>query len=316
MDKLIVKCVICNTHHGDVTDVKAMWHMTPEETAKEAKRAHDTGAPVIHFHEPWKDGKAMGLAGWQEAAKLIRETAGDVIIEHGQGGMPYSVNAAGNIASRKERDPKNDLKVEHANGTEMMVTSLGMIDHNMLGPDGIFMDESIDSVVSSNTRRMLESNVRYYRECGVKPRMETFGNPGPFRNLEWLAARKAVDPPYCVTWNFGMHGIVGDPADIEYLKLRIAAIPERVKGDLNAECSVYSAGWPRLMIYSYAISLGYHIRLGMEDLPYIWEDVVAKNNAELIEPVVQLAKLYHREIATSDETRAMYKIPKAYPGKK
>jgi len=312
MDKLIIKCVICNI---DTPEVKAMWHESIENIAKEAKLAHDAGAAVIHFHEPFQDGKPMGLKGWQDCAKAIREMAGDVIIEHGQGGQPYSVGSMGRVPIH-ERDPKNDLKIEHANGTEMMVTSLGMIDHNKLGPDGLFMESSIDSVVSSNSRRQLETNVKYYKECGVKPRMETFGNPGPFRNLEWLVARKSVDPPYCVTWNFGMHGLVGDPADIEYLKLRIAAIPPQIKNDLNAECSVYSAGWPRLMIYSYAISQGYHIRLGMEDVAYTWEGVPAKNNGELIADVVQLAKLYHRPVASSDEVRAMYRIPKQYPGKK
>lgn len=308
MDKLIIKCVICNAGYPAV---KACWRMTPEETAKEAKRAMEAGAAVVHFHEPWVGGRPGGLAAWRECAKLMREECGDLVIEHGQAGSPYGIGWDGVEGIISERDPKNDLRIERELGTEMIVTSLGMVDHiRVLGPDGLFTDESLDHRILSDTRRELETNVRYYRECGVKPRLETFGTVGPFRNLEWLVARGDLDKPYCLTWNFGMSGVMGDPATPEYLHQRIAAMPPKLKDDIKAEVSVYQAGAPRLILHSMAIAEGFHIRVGMEDMPYYWDGVPAKNNVELVERVVRLAKEFYREVADPSDARKIYGLPK------
>lgn len=316
LDKLIIKCVICNFAKKGV---EACWRMTPEQTAKEAKSAMEAGAAVVHFHEPWIGGKPGGLAAWQEGAKLIREICGDVVIEHGRGGKPYSIGSSGGGPINAVRDPKNDLRIEHKLGTDMVVVSLGMIDHGidtsegMAGREGwegakIFSDDSMDHRVQSTTRRELEENVRYYRECGVKPRLETFGTPGPFRNLEWLVSRGDLNPPYCLTWNFGMNGIVGDPATPEYLRQRIAAMPPKLKDDINAEISVYQPGASRLLLHAMAIAEGFHVRVGMEDVPYYWDNIPAKGNAELVARVVRLAKEFHREVADPSEARKMYKL--------
>jgi len=192
----------------------------------------------------------------------------------------------------------------------MMVTSLGIIDHALVGPDGIFTDESKDRFVTSNSRQGLLTNVTYYRESGVKPRMETFGTVGPFRNLQWLVKQKGVDPPYCLTWNFGMPGIIGDPATPFYFYERIAAQPPDLKADINGEISVYQPGPSRLHLHSLAISEGYHVRIGMEDMPYDWTDIPSKDNRELVGRCVRLAKEFHREVADSSEARKMYKLPK------
>ena len=52
------------------------------------------------------------------------------------------------------------------------------------------------------------------------------------------------------------------------------------------------------------------IRVGFEDNIYISKGKLAENNAELVKKAVRIAKELGREIATVDETREIFKIPK------
>lgn len=55
---------------------------------------------------------------------------------------------------------------------------------------------------------------------------------------------------------------------------------------------------------------GGHVRVGFEDNLCLEKGVLAKNNGELVEKVVKLAKLLGREIATPDEAREILSIKK------
>jgi len=66
-------------------------------------------------------------------------------------------------------------------------------------------------------------------------------------------------------------------------------------------------------VLSNAITLGGHVRVGMEDNPFLTPGEYARNNAELVEKAVQIARDLGREIASPDETRAMLEIKKRPP---
>ena len=58
-------------------------------------------------------------------------------------------------------------------------------------------------------------------------------------------------------------------------------------------------------VLSTAISLGGHVRVGMEDNPFLTPGEYAKSNAELVEKIVRIARDLGRDIATPAEARAM-----------
>ena len=53
----------------------------------------------------------------------------------------------------------------------------------------------------------------------------------------------------------------------------------------------------------FAIVMGGHVRVGFEDNLYLSRGVLAKSNGELVNKVVQMAKLLGREIATPADAR-------------
>ena len=59
-----------------------------------------------------------------------------------------------------------------------------------------------------------------------------------------------------------------------------------------------------------AISLGGHVRVGMEDNPFFTPGEYARTNAELVDKIVRIAREIGREIATPDEARAVLNIEK------
>jgi 3-keto-5-aminohexanoate cleavage enzyme len=77
-------------------------------------------------------------------------------------------------------------------------------------------------------------------------------------------------------------------------------LPENV--NWNISCMQPPDYW---QLIAHAIGLGGHIRIGMEDCPYLSEGVYARTNAELIDKAVRLAREIGREIATPEEARAM-----------
>jgi 3-keto-5-aminohexanoate cleavage enzyme len=72
--------------------------------------------------------------------------------------------------------------------------------------------------------------------------------------------------------------------------------------------SVIGIGPGQLPMAMIAIAMGGHVRVGLEDNTYYSKGVLAKNNAQLVERVVRIAKEFGREIATPQESRKILNL--------
>ena len=57
-----------------------------------------------------------------------------------------------------------------------------------------------------------------------------------------------------------------------------------------------------------AVSMGGHVRVGLEDNIYYSRGVLAKSNAQLVERVVRISKEFGREVATPTESRKILNL--------
>jgi 3-keto-5-aminohexanoate cleavage enzyme len=89
-------------------------------------------------------------------------------------------------------------------------------------------------------------------------------------------------------------GQTGKKRDFDFL---VNSIPA------HATYSVAGIGKYEFPLAELAIIDGGHVRVGLEDNIYLEKGVKAKGNKELVEKVVELAKLHNREIATPNEAR-------------
>ena len=76
----------------------------------------------------------------------------------------------------------------------------------------------------------------------------------------------------------------------------------------HATFSVAGIGRYEFSLAELSIKHGGHVRVGLEDNLYLEKGVLAKDNADLVNKVVELAKKYGREIATPDEARRILRI--------
>lgn len=296
VDKLIITCATAWDGYEGVEGLHAP--RTALETAESVREARDAGAAVTHVHAPFQSGRegpaAFHVDGWRELAELVRGRT-DIVFEHGQGGLPFIVWDHSTQKHPTEEERKAYTRALGEERPEMISVLLNEID---------WIWPRLEFYVMP-TRPELEKYLRMCNEHSVKPAFEIW-HSGSFWNLAWLEQRGVVSAPYWLTLFFGANGGMSGPATIDELMNRVRAVPVNALWQVAVFCGTkgYATTEDQIALVTHAIAMGGHVRVGMEDNPYIRDGVPAKSNAELVERVVRIAREVGREIATPDEARA------------
>ena len=268
MDKLIISCCICGAEVTKENNPAVPY--TVEEIVREAKSAYDAGAALIHLHVRWDDGTPTQDKGrFQECVDAIRKVCPDVIIQPSTGG------AVGMT------DLERLQSTEITPTPEMATLDCGTCN---FGGDEIFI----------NTDNTINNFGDIMKERGIKPECEVFDKG--MIDLALKAAKKGhIDHPMHFDFVLG----VQMTATVRDLVFMAGSVPP---GSTWTATGIGKTCWD---IVAATIALGGHVRVGFEDNVYMSKGVLAKSNGEMVERVVQMAKLMNREIATPDEARAI-----------
>jgi len=241
----------------------------PEEIVEDVRRCREAGASIVHVHARDEDGESTkDPAKFQEIRDLIHEEIDDIIINFTTGGGD---DREGRIAPVLEVDPTPDLAT---------------ID---LGPLNVRGD-----TISPNTRVQNVGYAERMREANVKPELEVFG-PGHMTEAHHLVDEGLLDPPYWTTLILGMQtGTIPNPRNLQNL---VDNLPE------GSEWQCMAIGRHQLPLTTMAMTLGGHVRVGMEDNVYFRKGELAESNHQLVERTAAIAERLERPIATPDEAR-------------
>ena len=266
MDKLIISCCICGAEVTKENNPAVPY--TVEEIAREAKSAYDAGAALIHLHVRWDDGTPTQDKGrFQECVDAIRKVCPDVIIQPSTGG------AVGMT------DLERLQSTEITPTPEMATLDCGTCN---FGGDEIFI----------NTDNTINNFGDIMKERGIKPECEVFDKG--MIDLALKAAKKGhIDYPIHFDFVLGVQ-MTATVRDLVYMATSIPA------GCTWTATGIGKTAWD---IAAATIAMGGHVRVGFEDNVYMSKGVLAKSNGEMVERVVQMAKLMNREVATPDEAR-------------
>ena len=267
MDKLIISACICGAEVTKENNPAVPY--TVEEIAREAKSAYDAGAALIHLHVRWDDGTPTQDTGrFQECVDAIRKVCPDAIIQPSTGG------AVGMT------DLERLASTEIVPTPEMATLDCGTCN---FGGDEIFVN-------SDNT---IINFAKIMQERGIKPECEVFD-----KGMIDLAMKTAYKKGY-LTKPIHSDFVLGVQmnATVRDLAFMVDSIPE---GSTWTATGIGRNTWT---IAAATIAMGGHVRVGFEDTVYLEKGVLAKSNGELVEKVVQLAKIMGREIATPAEAR-------------
>ena len=266
MDKLIISACICGAEVTKENNPAVPY--TVEEVVREAKSAYDAGAALIHLHVRWDDGTPTQDKGrFQEMVDAIRKECPDVIIRPSTGG------AVGMT------DLERLQSTEITPTPEMATLDCGTCN---FGGDEIFI----------NTDNTIANFGDIMQERGIKPECEVFDKG--MIDLALKAAKKG-HIQYPIHFDFVLG--VQMTATVRDLVIMATSIPA------DSTWTATGIGKNAWGIAAATIAMGGHVRVGFEDNVYMSKGVLAKSNGEMVERVVQMAKLLNREVATPAEAR-------------
>jgi uncharacterized protein (DUF849 family) len=295
LDRTIVSCAVTGAIHTPT--MSPHLPITAEEIAAEAVAAAEAGASILHVHvrdeatgEPVTD-----LDLFREVAETIRADC-DAVVQPTTGGAPTMA-------------PAERIRVVPELEPEMASCNMGSINFGLYQLlekyDEFEYDWEADylsgtrDLIFRNTFADLETILPVFDEHGTVPELEVY-DVGHLYNARHLLDRGLLEPPLHVQFVMGIHGGIGASArNLTHL----VDVADDLFGDAYT-FSVIGAGREEFPLGTQAVSMGGHVRVGLEDNLYLERGRLAESNAELVEKAVRLTReVAGREVATPAETR-------------
>lgn len=256
--------------------------------ADEYVRSIGAGACICHLHGPYTvdekiraDGTKLSdldIPGWQKLKDGITSRAKAVI--------QYGI-ANGRFPQRAELMKQKP---------DMMSICFNAHDE-CFQPDRDYPPVELYGI---HDRAELREYCRLTKQHGVKPEVESF-HYGAIWNAQKMIEEGLLDTPVWTTFFLGWPGGCWTPSTVKAMQYMHDHKPA------NFNYSVSDMHPPtHWQVLTQAILLGGHVRVGMEDSPYVDDQrTLAKSNAELVEKAVRIAREVGREIASPEEAKAI-----------
>ena len=274
MDKLIITAAITGSR---IPRSRTPYiPITPEEIAQSAYECWEAGASIVHIHvrDPESEIGTQDAELYRRVVKPLREKT-DLLLCLTTSGVPGL-----NFPLEKRMIP---LQFK----PELASLDAGTI---LLGGAPFI-----------NTPEFLEGAAKAMREAGVKPELEIF-DFGMITTCLRMQDQGLLEEP--LHFQFVLGTPWGAPATPRTLIHMVDAIP------VNATWSIIGIGRSHLPMSMFALAMGGHIRVGMEDNIYYDRGVLVEKNSQFVERIVRIANEYGRAVATPDEAREILSLHK------
>ena len=242
--------------------------ITPEEIVASAVACEAAGASIFHIHarNPADESPSTDYGIFEEIASGVKAHTNLIvqISTGGRAGMGY-----------EQRSRRLELKPEMASLTTGSVNF----------PNSVY----------ANSPDLIEALAADMQRLNIKPEMEIF-DLSMIANAIALVGKQLVVPPLHFDFVMGLTGAM--PATVENLVHLKNSLPP------GSTWSVAGIGRAQLPMTAYAILMGGHARVGLEDNIYFSRGVLATNE-QLVARTVEIARTLGREVATPDEARGM-----------
>jgi uncharacterized protein (DUF849 family) len=262
--------------------------VTPEEMAREARRARDGGASIVHCHFR-SQAPGMGrFPTWDpEVVAAICEAVlaevPEIILNMSTGVVGPEVG--GPLACLERVKP------------EMAALNAGSLNYLKLRKGG---EWAWPPMLFDNPVDKIDRFVEVMKRHRILPECECF-DTGILRSVGLFARRGMVPTPPHVSLVMGVES--GMPAKPSWLPL---LIEEMIPG---THWQVIAIGREEVWaLHRAAAELGGDLRTGLEDTFYLPDGTKATSNGELVEALAKVAREAGREIASPAEAREILGI--------
>ncbi len=282
-----VFCSCAVTGGMSVPSQSAAIPVTPEEIVEAAAGAHAAGAAIIHVHvrEPSTGKPSPDLGLFREVLAGIGERCDAIVQPTTGGGVGMTIEERARVVT--ECRP------------EMATFNCGSFNFGIfkvrqrpeMAPWEVEYLEGTRDYVFRNTFADVERMAELVREAGTKPEYELY-DVGHVYNLGHLADAGLVDFPLHLQFVLGVLG--ANAATLAQL-VHMHRTAVDVFGASEFTWCTAGVGYPaEFHLAAASLTMGGHVRVGLEDNLRVTGDRRAASNAELVEKALALAELLDR----------------------
>lgn len=282
-------CVACN---GGIQgkETHSALPESPEEIADSVFAAYKAGASMVHVHARDSTDLTRGatrVEDWFAVNSKIRERCPDIVINNTTGGDLEM--------SMEERLSCLDAHPDVAS-LNLTPDMSRFVMKARAAPLPNPRPERVIDVCLPFTYGIIEHFATEMQRRRIKPELETY-HPGGAWVIRDLIERKLVQAPYLIQTVMGAQtASYPTPENIVHILRELPA-------DTVWLCS--GIGPFQLPLTTFALLMGGHARVGLEDNLYYSRGRRFVDNAEAVKRVVRLTHELNREIATPAQTRQL-----------
>ncbi len=289
--KVIITAAI--TGAGPTPTMSPYLPITPKQIIDDAVGAYKAGAAIAHVHarNPETGQPTPDLKVFRQILEGIKKQTDMVIC--------ITTGGAGNWDERIAVVPEFKPELATLNCGSLSGTMEHVYEKikDKLKYDWEHEHIGRDHFIFENTYRQMKKYATLDAENGTKPEIEIWDS-GQISNVQWMLERGYIKEP--VHLQFVMGALSGMPASPETLVFVYEQTAKIIK---NFTWSVAAVGKDQLRMAAVTLSMGGHVRVGMEDSLFCGFGRMARSSAEQVERVVTMAKQLSIEPATPDEAR-------------
>ena len=287
--------------------------VTMDEQIQKAVDCYEAGATVLHLHVRELDGRgSKRLSKFNELIAGVRKAVPDMVIQVG-GSIslaPESDGAKAKWLSDDTRhmladlDPKPDQVTVTINTSQMNIVE-HMEDRDFTGTT--FQDPAVFNTYKEMTvpaqPGWAEEHIKRLNAAGIQSAFQCY-NINSFESVERLMRRGIYKGPLVLNWVAISGGM--DMPNIYNFANFVRAVPD------GAVLTVESSMRNVLPVNMWGISMGLHVRCGIEDNLWNQSRTAKSGTVEQIQQLVRISKDFGRPIATGKQAKELLGIGKFY----
>ncbi len=279
-------CIITSAVSGAVANKQQCPGIpyTPEEYAKEVRRARDAGASMVHIHARTPEGvPTVDPEHYRAITQAVLADTPDMIINYSTGwvGLPMAERVGHITQLRPEIGALNMGSMNYAKYSEKR-------------------KGFVFNFVFENNFEDIIFLLQRMTEAGVKPECECF-DVGHVESVEPLMDLGVLTPPIQFSL---IHGVLGGiQATARNLAHMASVVPQ------GSTWGVIAISRDQWTMVGAAAALGGNVRVGFEDNFYLPSGEMAGSNGDLVEAAASIVRLQGRKVAEPAEARSLLSLP-------
>jgi 3-keto-5-aminohexanoate cleavage enzyme len=271
--------------------------ISPEEIAEESYNVWKAGASVVHVHARDAEGRNSGdPALFEEIIRLIREKC-DILIQTTNGiGIRYD-RATGNYIWPRDEERLGLLDLNPRQDLFGIAAGSG----DFYNPEGGYKVET----PFMNSLDLVRETVKRVHAMGSVVEFET-PHAAVLHRLLRVASDGTFDPNQSNLWILHGSGFGNSPSLAHHI---VFAIQESRRLFPNSLWGATATGKDMFWVCNLGLSMGCDsVRIGFEDSVYLPDGSVARTNADQVDKIVEIARIWGREPATVAEAREIFQL--------